>query len=120
VFWMLNPFVGVPVPATTKLIELGGNCRGKNGKRCESSEEHQNVSYKFSGYSRQRPFIYVGINIYYVECRILQLLGHSVPHRRKTSRYHTSTSHISARFWTRGGGAIVNMFSGGEVGCGCC
>ncbi len=35
-------------------------------------------------------------------------------------QYPTSTSHISAWFWTRGGGAIVTMFSGGEVGCGCC
>ena len=32
-------------------------------------------------------------------------------------RYPTSTSNISAWFWTRGG---VTMFSGGEVGCGCC
>ncbi len=43
----VNPFVGILVPARTKLIELGGDCQGKNGKRCESSEEHQNVSYEF-------------------------------------------------------------------------
>ncbi len=35
-------------------------------------------------------------------------------------RYPTSNSHVSAWFWTRGGGAIVTMFSGGEVGCGWC
>ncbi len=34
----------------------------------------------------QRPFIYIGINIYYVERRIVQLLGHSVTHRMKTSQ----------------------------------
>jgi hypothetical protein len=35
-------------------------------------------------------------------------------------QYPTSNSHVSAWFWTRGGGAIVTMFSGGEAGCGCC
>jgi hypothetical protein len=35
-------------------------------------------------------------------------------------RYPTSNSHVSVWFWTRGGDAIVTMFSGGEVGCGCC
>ncbi len=40
---------------------------------------------EFSSYSCQWPFIYVGINIYYVERRILQLLGQNVPHRMKTS-----------------------------------
>ncbi len=34
--------------------------------------------------------------------------------------YPTSNSHVAAWFWTRGGGAIVTMFSGGEVGYGCC
>ncbi len=85
-FWMcrfvVNPFVGVLVPARTKLIELGGNCRGRSGKRCESSNEHQNVSYKFLGYSRQRPFIKVGINIRCVEHRILRKTGDTGPHRR--------------------------------------
>ncbi len=38
------------------------------------------------GYLRQWPFIYVGININYVERRLLQLLGQTVPHRMKTSR----------------------------------
>ncbi len=89
VFWMLrlvvNPFVGVLVPARTKLIELGGKLPRQEWQRCESSKEHQNVSYKFLGYLRQQPFIYVGINIFYVECRILHLLGDSVPHRMKTS-----------------------------------
>ncbi len=35
-------------------------------------------------------------------------------------RYTTSNSHVSAWFWSMGGGTIVTMFLGGEVGCGCC
>ncbi len=34
-------------------------------------------------------------------------------------QYTTSNSHVSAWFWMRGGGTIVTMFLGGEVGCGC-
>ncbi len=35
-------------------------------------------------------------------------------------QYPTSNSNVSAWFWTKGGGTIVTMFSGGEIGCGCC
>ncbi len=68
-------FVEVLVPARTKLTELEGNCRGKNGKRCESSKEHQNISFKFLGYLRQRPFIKVGIDISCVKRGILRKMG---------------------------------------------
>jgi hypothetical protein len=40
------------------------------------------------------PFIYVGINIYYVEHRILQLLGQTVPHRMKTSHDWSSNKLV--------------------------
>ncbi len=91
-FWMfrliVNPFVGVLVLARTKLIGLGGvKCQVKNGKIYESSIEHQNVSYKFSGYLHQRPFISVGINIRCVEHRILCKTGKTAPHRMKLSQY---------------------------------
>ena len=46
--------------------------------------------YVLITYSCQRPFIYEGINIYYVEHRILQLLGHTAPHRMKTSRTYNT------------------------------
>ncbi len=66
-WWCLWGFRFLPEP---NWQNWGGNCQGKNGKRCESSKEHQNVSFKFSGYLRQRPFIKVGINISCVECKI--------------------------------------------------
>jgi hypothetical protein len=58
----------------------------KNGKRCESVKEHQNFSYKFLGYLRQRPFINLGINIRCVEHRILRQTVKTAPHRMKLSQ----------------------------------